>query len=120
MSSPPTWKQLFDAVDKRLSPAINRAAQSDEMATAVALAMRGRTELARRVEQSSRRLLHLLNLPAGSDVNRLLAHIARLEREVAGLREQLADRENADYLADLQAKYDASTAKRRARSAKAG
>ncbi len=34
-------------------------------------------------------------MPAGSDVNRLLEHITRLEREVRDLRNDLADRENA-------------------------
>jgi phage host-nuclease inhibitor protein Gam len=35
--------------------------------------------------------LHLLNLPAGSDVNRLLVQIAALEREVRELRKRLED-----------------------------
>ena len=91
-SSSPLWKQLFDAVDARLSPTINEMARSDDAATLAALGRRGRSELDRRMEQASRRTLHLLNLPAGSDVNRLLEHIARLEREVRDLRNLLTDR----------------------------
>ena len=100
-SSSPLWKKVFDALDERLSPAINEMAQSEDAATLVALGRRGRSELDRRMEQASRRTLHLLNLPAGSDVNRLLEHIARLEREVRDLRNALTDRENAEYLASL-------------------
>ena len=85
-SSSPLWKKVFDALDERLSPAINEMAQSEDAATLVALGRRGRSEFDRRMEQASRRTLHLLNLPAGSDVNRLLEHIARLEREVRDLR----------------------------------
>ena len=114
-SSSPLWKQLFDAVDGRLSPAINDMARSEDAATLAALGRRGRSELDRRMEQASRRALHLLNLPAGSDVNRLLEHIARLEREVRDLRNLLTDRENAEYLASLAARHEAArpVAKRR-------
>ena len=107
-SSSPLWKQLFDAVDERLSPAINEMARSEDAATLAALGRRGRSEIDRRMEQASRRTLHLLNLPAGSDVNRLLEHIARLEREVRDLRNLLTDRENAEYLASLAARHEAA------------
>ncbi len=107
-SSSPVWKQLFDAVDQRLSPTINEMARSEDAATLAALGRRGRSELDRRMEQASRRALHLLNLPAGSDVNRLLEHIARLEREVRDLRNLLTDRENAEYLASLAARHEAA------------
>ena len=111
-SSSPLWKQLFDAVDERLSPTINELARSEDAATLAALGRRGRSELDRRMEQASRRTLHLLNLPAGSDVNRLLEHIARLEREVRDLRNLLTDRENAEYLPSLAARHQARTAAR--------
>ncbi len=107
-SSSPLWKQLFDAVDQRLSPTINEMARSEDAAALAALGRRGRSELDRRMEQASRRALHLLNLPAGSDVNRLLEHIARLEREVRDLRNLLTDRENAEYLASLAARHEAA------------
>jgi hypothetical protein len=117
MASPsPLWKQLFDAVDARLSPAINEMARSEEAATLAALGRRGRSELDRRAEQASRRALHLLNLPAGSDVNRLLEHIARLEREVRDLRNLLTDRENAEYLASLATRHEAGRPAQKRRS----
>lgn len=105
----PLWKQAFDAVDRRVGPSLNEAAQSDQMATAAALAVRSRREMQQRVEQVSRRVLHAFNLPAGSDINRLLDHIAQLEREVRDLREELADRENMEFLAQLQALHDAES-----------
>lgn len=105
----PLWKQAFDAVDRRVGPSLNEAAQSEQMATAAALAVRSRREMQQRVEQVSRRMLHAFNLPAGSDINRLLDHIAQLEREVRDLREQLADRENMEFLAQLQALHDAES-----------
>lgn len=101
----PMWKQVFDAVDKRLSPTVNELAKRDDVASLIGLGLRGRAEVERTFERLSRRSLHLLNLPAGSDVNRLLEHIARVEREVRDLRHQLADRENADFLAALEANH---------------
>ena len=95
------WKRLFDAVDERVSPAVDEFARSDELMTLTAVAERGRDFVARRFERTSRRALHLLNLPAGSDVNRLLDHIARLEREVAALRARLEDRELEQFLEEL-------------------
>ena len=55
-----------------------------------ALGRRAQTKVGPAVsEQASRRVLHSLNLPAGSDVNRLLGQIALLEREVRDLRKEL-------------------------------
>ncbi len=108
------WKQLFDAVEQRVGPSVNEFAKSDNAVTVAALAQRGRRELERRLERSSRRTLHLFNMPAGSDVNRLLEHITRLEREVRELRNDLADRENAEYLASLASRGTATPAKLRA------
>jgi hypothetical protein len=102
--APPLWKQLFDTVDKRFSPTINDFAKRDEVVALAALGLRSRTEIERTVERLSRRTLHFLNLPAGSDVSRLLQHIARVEAEVRDLRHQLGDRDNAEYLAALGAR----------------
>ena len=103
-SSSSLWKQLFDAVESRVGPTIDELARSDDAVTLAALGRRGRRELERRLEQASRRTLHMLNMPAGSDVNRLLEHITRLEREVRDLRNDLADKENTEYLASLAAR----------------
>ena len=122
----PLWKQVFDSVEARVAPVIDDLMKREDVLTAVVLAQRTRGEVDRRVERTSRRMLHLLNLPAGSDVNRLLAHIARLEREIGELRNELADRENAALLAELSARHEAgrsrpgTSAEQRARKRKGG
>lgn len=110
MPTPSPWKRVFDAVDARVSPVIDELARSQDVAVLLALGLRAQREVERRAEQWSRRTLHLLNLPAGSDVNRLLDHIARLEREVSDLRAELTDREVAAYLAELAERHEAATA----------
>jgi len=62
-----------------------------DIAAGIALAQSLRHDALRAAEAPSRRLLHLLNLPAGSDVNRLLVQIAALEREVRELRKRIED-----------------------------
>ena len=96
---------MFDALERQLGPTINEAVQNEDMAALIALSRRSRAEIDKRFEQMSRRALHVLNLPAGSDVNRLLDHIARLEREVRDLRNTISDRENAEFLAELEARH---------------
>ena len=90
-SSPPAWKQLFDAAERTVGSRINDFARSENYAILVGLATRLQREAADRSERVSRQFLHLANLPAGSDVNRLLTQIAKLEREVRELRKQIED-----------------------------
>jgi len=93
-SKPPSWKQVFDAAERTIGTRINEFARSENAAILMGLATRASRELSTRTERVSRQVLHLANLPAGSDVNRLLAQIGKLEREVRELRNQLDDIES--------------------------
>ena len=90
-SSGPVWKQLFDAAERTIGSRINEFARSENYAILMGLAARAQKEASERTERMSRQMLHTFNLPAGSDVNRLLIQIAKLEREVRELRKQLDD-----------------------------
>lgn len=89
--SQPLWRQAVDAADKAVGPRLESAVRSDGFAVAVGLAVKARQELARRSEQASRRALHLVNLPAGSDMTRLMTQIAQLERQVKDLRKVIQE-----------------------------
>ncbi|MFT3854821.1 MAG: hypothetical protein QM733_19095 [Ilumatobacteraceae bacterium] len=90
-SSAPVWKQLFDAAERTVGTRVNELARSENFAIIAGLTARLQREAAERGERMSRQFLHMANLPAGSDVNRLLAQIAKLEREVRELRKQIDD-----------------------------
>ena len=87
----PMWRRAFDAAESAVAPHLERGVQSGGFTDAVVLAQRARTGVYRRLERDSRRLWHLLNLPAGSDVRRLRRQVASLDREVRLLRELLQD-----------------------------
>jgi hypothetical protein len=88
-SNQATWKRLFDSVDRTVGTRVNDFARSEDFATVAALGRRAQTKFGQFTERASRRILHSFNLPAGSDVNRLLGQIALLEREVRDLRKEL-------------------------------
>jgi predicted transcriptional regulator len=85
----PLWRQGYDVVEAAVAPRIRAAVGSESFAVAVGLASRARLTAQRRLERTTRRLYHLANLPAGSDVTRILAEIAQLRRQVVELTRQL-------------------------------
>ena len=68
---------------------LDEIVRSEAFAIASGLARRAQRDARRAVERGSRRAWHLLNLPAGSDVNRLLDEIATLQRQVRDLEKRI-------------------------------
>src|SRR4051794_29639031 len=68
----PLWRQGFDAIERAVGPPLAAFAKSEPFAVTVGLALRAQREAQARTERTTRRLLHLANLPAGSDVTRIL------------------------------------------------
>jgi hypothetical protein len=85
----PLWRQAFDAVDGAVGPRLTELINSEGFAIAVGLMSRAQSEVRRRSERTTRRMLHLWNLPAGSDVTRLLNEIGALQQQVRDLTRQL-------------------------------
>lgn len=90
VANEPLWKAPLRFVQERLVPALNDFTRSEEFAALAAIRQRSTNVVGRYLERTSRRALHLANLPAASDVNRLLAQIANLEHEVRTLRNHLS------------------------------
>ena len=83
--------------------------QSEQFAVAVGLAARVQRALQEQATNSTRRVLHGLNLPAGTDVARILNELGQLKRQVRELSTQLDDAR-----AELQAARSAPTTATRA------
>ena len=85
----PRWRQAFNAVEGTVAPALDSLVNSEGFAVAVGLAAQVRKRIQKQTERSTRRLLHFYNLPAGSDVNRLLTEIGQLQRQVRELSDRV-------------------------------
>ena len=88
-SGTPVWRMAFDAAERCVAIPLESIVRSDLFFDALAVWTRARGGAFARTERLSRRALHLLNLPAGSDMSRLGDQVARLERRVVALSKQL-------------------------------
>ena len=85
----PLWRRAFDSGERLLAGPLEDLVQHEAFGVAVTIANRGLVATRSHAERASRRVLHALNVPAASDVNRLLNHIADVEREVRRLRQAI-------------------------------
>jgi hypothetical protein len=85
----PAWRQGFDAVEKAVAPRLLTLFNSEQFAIAVGLVTNAQRAVQQRAERSTRRILHLANLPAGSDVTRILAELGNLQRQMRELTKQV-------------------------------
>jgi hypothetical protein len=84
----PLWRQLFDAVEHRVAEPIEAGTRSDVFGDLLAVGWHLSRRMQHEFEAHSRRLLHVLNLPAATDVRRLSEQVAALRREIRSLEER--------------------------------
>jgi hypothetical protein len=89
MADQPSWRQGFDALEKQLSPRLESLMQSEQFAVAIGLAARVQRSVEGELARTTRRVLHRLNLPAGTDVSRILNEIGQLRVQVRKLSDEL-------------------------------
>jgi hypothetical protein len=114
----PLWLQAFDAAERALAPRLEEAVQSPAFAEALTLALRAQGAARRTLQERSRALWHLANLPAATDVAALRRDVAALDRELraitVALERALADREEQDDAQAAPAPGRAARARRAA------
>ena len=88
-SAPPKWRQTFDAIEREVTPRLDTVIRSEQFAVATGLAARVQRRVAKQAARNTRRVLHMLNLPAGTDVTRLLNEIGQLKAQVRTLSSQI-------------------------------
>jgi hypothetical protein len=100
MAGKPVFWRVFDKAEAAVAPRLEDAVRSDAFLGALGLGARAQARVRRDVERRSRRLWHLVNLPAGSDVRRLQRQVADLDRELrrvnAALDRALAERRRGE------------------------
>src|SRR4051794_27107425 len=80
MAGKPLWRRAFDGVDRRIAGPAESVARSEALGDALTLALRLQARVQRSVEKRTRRALHMVNLPAATDVRRLQEQVAALRR----------------------------------------
>jgi hypothetical protein len=85
----PLWRQGYDAIERALEPQLNAVLGHDRFGQAVGVGVHVHQSARDLASSSTRRLLHALNLPAGTDVTRILNEIGSLKRQLYELSTQL-------------------------------
>ena len=84
-SSGPLWLRAVYRLERTIGEPLESALHSDTYFDLITEVLRLRSRTGRTLEGVSRRMLHLLNLPAGSDIRRVREQLARVERRLAEL-----------------------------------
>jgi hypothetical protein len=87
----PLWLRTVHRLERAVGEPLEAALHSDTYFDLITEMLRVKARTGRTLESVSRRALHLLNLPAGSDIRRVREQIGRLERQIAVLSKELDD-----------------------------
>ena len=86
----PLWLKAVHRLERAIGEPVESAVRSDAYFDTVARATRLRARAIGTVEGVSRRCLHLLNLPAGTDLRRVREQLGRMERRLNEINDELA------------------------------
>ncbi|HTZ05452.1 MAG TPA: hypothetical protein VMB53_06825 [Gaiellaceae bacterium] len=89
----PLWLQLVLRFERAIGVPVESAVRSDRYFDLVTHANRTRARLTEIAEGVTEEWLHVLNIPASSDVRRLREQLARVERQLGRLAKEIEDRD---------------------------
>jgi hypothetical protein len=89
MAEPYDWKQAFSAWERAVGAPLEKLVQTEGFADALATFVKGQSVVRRDAGQLLEKWLHVLRLPAASDVQSLQEQVRALEQEVRSLRREL-------------------------------
>lgn len=87
----PLWLRAVIRLERAIGEPIESAVRSDTYFDLVSTSTRVRRKVQGTAEGVSRRCLHLLNLPAGSDIRNMRQQLARMERRLNQLSHDVAE-----------------------------
>jgi hypothetical protein len=89
----PLWLQLVLRFERAIGVPVESAVRSDTYFDLVTHANRTRARLTEVAQGMTEEWLHVLNIPASSDVKRLREQLARVERQLGRLAKEIEDRD---------------------------
>lgn len=92
--SRPLWLKAVHRLERAVGEPVETVVRSDTYFDVVTVVNRTRRKAIDKVEGVSKRGLHMLNLPAGTDVRRMREQLARMERRLNQLSEDVEDMED--------------------------
>jgi hypothetical protein len=87
----PLWLRAVLRLERAIGEPIESAVRSDTYFDLVSTTTRVRRKVEGAAEGVSRRCLHMLNLPAGSDIRRMRQQLARMERRLNQLSHDVSE-----------------------------
>ena len=93
MSARPLWLRAVHRLERTVGERVEAAVRTETYFDAMSTATRTVSGAKRAVTGVSTRGLHLLNLPAGTDVRRLREQLSRMERRINQLSERVEELE---------------------------
>ena len=91
MSAKPLWLRAVYRLERAVGEPVESAVRTDTYFNLMTTATRTTKTAKRKVTGASTRALHLLNLPAGTDVRRMREQLARMERRINQLSERVEE-----------------------------
>jgi hypothetical protein len=92
----PLWLRVVLRVERTVGEPIEAAVRSETYFDLISTTTRVRRKVEGAAEGVSRRCLHLLNLPAGSDIRRLRQQLARMERRLDQMSDDVAELDESE------------------------
>jgi ubiquinone biosynthesis protein UbiJ len=89
----PLWLQLVLRFERAIGVPVESAVSSDRYFDLLTHANRTRARLTEIAEGVTEEWLHVLNIPASSDVKRLREQLARVERQLGRLAKEIEERD---------------------------
>jgi hypothetical protein len=87
----PLWLRAVLRVERAIGQPVEAVVRSETYFDVVTKTTRVRRKAVGAAEGVSRRALHLLNLPAGTDIRSVRQQLARLERQIDQLSGEMAE-----------------------------
>jgi hypothetical protein len=95
MSSKPLWLKAVHRIERAVGGPVEKAVRTDVYFDLVTKTTRVTGKVKRKVGGASTRVLHGINLPAGSDMKGMREQLSRMERRLNRLTEEVTELEGA-------------------------
>jgi len=92
----PLWLRAVLRAERAIGKPVESVVRSDTYFDVISTTTRVRRSVQAKADGVSRRALHILNLPAGSDIRKVRQQLARMERRLNELSDEVAELDESE------------------------